>query len=377
MKFFVEKSVFLKALSHGQSVVEKKTTVPIMSHLLLQAENDKLTLTSTDFDLSLVEEIPAKVDLNGSVCVQAHLLFDIVRKLSDRCLVEIEANPNSNQIVVRSGRSKFELSYIMAEEFPLITRADLTHSFTLSARDLKEMITKTESSMSADEARYNVCGIFLHCLAIGGDLRMRTVATDYHRMACVEISAPDEADGMPDVIIGKKAVFEMKKILDMVTDSVKVGLSENRIEISVEKEGYKAVLSSRLVEGTFPDYQTALTFHQDKTLIVAREDFVSAVDRVGTVVSQNIRAIKIKLNNNQAVLSVISPELGSAMEEMDVDFPFETNVELCVNVKYLLDVTQTIEEDEIEFLIDNGDSSIIVRGLGNQQSMFVLMPLSV
>jgi DNA polymerase-3 subunit beta len=377
MKFFVEKSTFLKALSHGQSVVEKKTTVPILSHLLLHAQKDKLILTSTDFDLSLVEEIPAKVDIDGSVCVQAHLLFDIVRKLSDKSLVEIEANPNSNQIIIRSSRSKFELSYIMAEEFPQITKTTLTHSFSLPTRDLKQMISKTESSMSVDDARYNVCGIFLHCLAIGGELRMRSVATDYHRMACVEISAPEAADGMPDIIVGKKAVFEMKKILDMASDKVNIGVSENRIELCVEKEGYKAVLSSRLVEGVFPDYQTALKFDQDKTLIVAREDFVEAVDRVGTVVSSNVRAVKIKILNNQAILSVVSTEFGSAIEEMDVDFPFETEVELCINVKYLLDVTQTIEEDEIEFLIENGDSSIIVRGLGNQQSMFVLMPLSV
>ncbi|MBP9753344.1 MAG: DNA polymerase III subunit beta [Proteobacteria bacterium] len=377
MKFYVEKSVFLKALGHGQSVVEKKTTVPILSHLLLKAEDNKITLISTDFDLSLVEEIPAKIDVNGSVCVQAHILFDIVRKLSERSLIEIEANPNSNQIIIRSGRSKFELSYIMADEFPQITKTELTHRFSLPSKTLKEMITKTESSMSTDEARYNVCGIFMHCLAIGGELRMRSVATDYHRMACVEVEAPDAADSMPNIIIGKKAVFEMKKILDIASENVDIALSENRIELTVEKGGYKAVLSSRLVEGTFPDYQTALTFHQDKTLIVAREDFMGAVDRVGTVVSQNIRAIKIKLLNNLATLSVVSPELGSAVEEMDVDFPFEMDVELCVNVKYLLDVTQIIEEDEIEFLIDNADSSVVIRGLGNQRSMFVLMPLTV
>ncbi|CAO5678580.1 MAG: Beta sliding clamp [Holosporales bacterium] len=377
MKFFVEKSVFLKALSHGQSVVEKKTTVPILSHLLLKAEESKLILTSTDFDLSLVEEIPAKIDVVGSVCVQAHLLFDIVRKLSDRSLVEIEANPNSNQIIIRSGRSKFELSYIIADEFPQITKTELTHTFHLPSKTLKEMITKTESSMSADEARYNVCGIYLHCIAIGGELRMRSVATDYHRMACVEVEAPEAADGMPNVIIGKKAVVEMKKILDIASENVDIGLSENRMELTVEKDGYKAVLSSRLVEGNFPDYQTALTFHQDKTLIVPREDFMSAVDRVGTVVNQNIRAIKIKLLNNLATLSVVSAELGSATEEIDVDYPFDIEVELCVNVKYLLDVTQTIEEDEIECLIDNADSSVIIRGLGNQRSMFVLMPLTV
>ena len=376
MKFFVEKNLFLKALGHGQSVVEKKTTIPVLSHILISAENDVLCLTSTDFDLSLVETIPAKIDRSGSVCVSAHLLFDIVKKLSDRSLIEIEAMDN-NQIVIRSGRSKFELSYLPSEDFPQITKAELTHTIEMPTRYLKEMIQKTESSMSVDESRYNVCGIFMHCILVAGALRLRAVATDYHRMACVELDAPESAEGMPEIIIGRKAVMEIKKLLDIAGEKVLFKVSENRIEIDFEKDGYKAVLSSRLVEGTYPDYQTALTFHQDKVLIVPREEFVTVVDRVGTVVSQNVRAIKITLSNNQAVLSVVSQEFGSAVEEMDVEFNSPTPVDLAINVKYLLDVAQTIEEDELEFLIDNAESSIVVRGVNNKTCMFVLMPLGV
>ena len=377
MKFFVEKAVFLKALSHGQSVVEKKTTVPILSHILLSGKGGQLTLTSTDFDLSLVETIPAKIDAEGEVCVQAHLLFDIVRKLSSKSLIEISANLDSNQIIIKSGRSRFELSYIISEEFPQLAKAELTHTFKLKAPALKEMILKTENAMSTDESRYNVCGIFMHCLEVDGVQKIRSVSTDYHRMACVELPAPENSDGMPDVIIGRKAVLEIKKLLEMAEDDISFGVSENRVEIVIEKEDYKAILSSRLVEGTFPDYQTALTFHQDKNLIASRSDFIEVVDRVSTVVSQDLRAVKVKLKNNLATFSVVSPELGSATEEMDVEYNFDEEVELGVNVKYLLDVTQAIEEDEIEFLIEGPESSIIIRGIGNKQSMFVLMPLGI
>jgi DNA polymerase-3 subunit beta len=377
MKFFVEKAIFLKALSHGQSVVEKKTTVPILSHILLSAKDNQLTLTSTDFDLSLVETIAAKIDAEGEVCVQAHLLFDIVRKLSNKSLIEVSANLDSNQIIIKSGRSRFDLSYIMSEEFPQLTKAELTHKFQLQTAALKEMILKTEGAMSTDESRYNVCGIFMHCLEVEGLSKIRAVATDYHRMACVELAAPVDSKGMPDIIIGRKAVLEIKKILEMADENLHFGVSENRIEITIEKEGYKAILGSRLVEGTFPDYQTAMTFHQDKTLIVPRTEFVEVVDRVGTVVSAELRAIKIKLKNNLATFSVVSAELGSATEEMDVEYNFDDEIELGVNVKYLLDVTQTIQEDEIEFLIENTESSIIIRGVGNKQSMFVLMPLGI
>lgn len=377
MKIFVEKSAFLKALSHGQSIVEKKTTVPILSHVLLKAEGDTLHLTTTDLDMSLQEAIPAKVDSSGEICVQANVIFDIVRKLSERSLIELEANPDNNQVVIKSGRSRFELSYLLSEDFPQLAQTDLTHTFVFSAAKLKKMIEQTEGSMSIDEARYNVCGVFLHSVVKNGATLLRAVSTDYHRMALVEFPAPQGAESIPEVIVGRKAILDMKKLLDVAEENVQLGLSENRIELVIQKDGYKGVFSSRLIEGTFPDYQSALEENHDKTLLVPREDFVKAVDRVGTVVSQKVRAIKVILKNNQAQLSVVSPELGSALEEMDVDFPYDDAVELCVNVKYLLDVAQTITEDEVEFFITNADSPVIVKGINNTQSTFVLMPLGV
>lgn len=377
MKFFVEKPIFLKALSHGQSVVEKKTTIPILSHILLDAEDGKIKLLSTDFDLSLVEEIPAKVDVPGKICVQAHLLFDIVRKLSERSLIELEANLESNQLIIKSGRSKFELSYLSAEEFPQITQMPHSHTFELPTRYMREMIQKTEPSVCVDEARYNVHGMFMHTVLVGDSCRIRAVSTDYHRMSCVELKAPEGVESIPDIIIGRKALLEIKKLLDIAGEKLTIRLNDSKIEIDMQKDGYVATLASRLVEGNFPDYQSALDFPHDKAMIVPREDFISVVDRVGTVVSDKIRIIKLTLCNNQAVFSVISSEFGSATEEMDVDYPHETPIELCVNVKYLLDAAQIIEEDELEFLIDHEAASIIIRGLNNQSAIFILMPLGI
>ncbi|CAO4846408.1 MAG: Beta sliding clamp [Holosporales bacterium] len=377
MKFFVEKPIFLKALSHGQSVVEKKTTIPILSHILISAEQDKVRLMATDFDLSLVEEIPAKIDFEGKVCVQAHLLFDIVRKLSERSLIELETNPDSNQLIIKSGRSKFELSYLSADEFPHIASMPHSHKFTLPTRFMREMIQKTEPSICIDESRYNVHGMFMHSIESLGRPFIRAVSTDYHRMSCVELPAPEGGVSIPDIIIGRKALLEIKKLLDIAGEMLTVRLSDSKIEIDFEKDGYVATLASRLVEGNFPDYQSALEFQNDKTLIAPREEFISVVDRVGTVVSDKIRIIKLSLSENQAVFSVISSEFGSAVEEMDVDFPYETPIELCVNVKYLLDAAQIIEEDEIEFLVDHAQASIVIRGLNNKSAVFILMPLGV
>ncbi|MDP2193519.1 MAG: DNA polymerase III subunit beta, partial [Alphaproteobacteria bacterium] len=190
MKFFVEKAAFLKALSHGQNIVEKKTTIPILSHILLEAKEDKLYLTTTDFDTSLQETIPGKVDVEGAVCVSAHLMHDIVRKLSDRSLVEIEANPDNNQIIVKSGRSRFELSYLLAKDFPQITQTELQNEFVLTKAQLKEVIDQTEASMCINDSRFNVCALLMHSVTIDGKPKLRFVSTDYHRMACVELDAP-------------------------------------------------------------------------------------------------------------------------------------------------------------------------------------------
>ncbi|MCX7337947.1 MAG: DNA polymerase III subunit beta [Alphaproteobacteria bacterium] len=383
MKLTVEKGPFLKALSHGQSVVEKRTTVPILSHVLVSASAEGLSLTSTDMDMALIETIPAQVEESSTTCVQAHLLHEVVRKLSDRTPISLVVDHEKGHMVITSGRSRFELPCLDPTDFPQITQSELSHYFPLPAPVLKLLIDKTKFSMSGEEARFHLNGIHFHQLkSDDGREILRTVATDMHRLACVDCDSPEAAIGMPGVIVGRKTITEVRKLLDEANKPITVGLSNARIEFAIEGDGTRSVLSSRLVDGTFPDYQGAITVENDKSLIVHTKAFAEAVDRVGTVVNDKVRAIKARVTENQVLISAVSNELGSATEELDVDFAYEEPIEVCFNVRYLMDIAQQIETEEMEILLADGDSLALIRAAGknaaeNNNATFVLMPMRV
>ncbi len=377
MKLSLEKGPFLKALSHGQSVVEKRTTVPILSHVLLTATKNGLLITSTDMDIALIETIQAKVEHIGTACVSAHMLHEIVRKLSDASEINLSFNKDTLQLNITSGRSKFELSCLPVEDFPQLTQSELTHHFTLPAPVLKHLIDASRFAMSTEETRYHLNGIHFHTVSLDGSNIMRAVATDMHRLACVGCESPSEAVGMPEIIVGRKTITEVRKLLDEADQPITVGLSNTRIEFSIEGNNTRAVLSSRLVDGIFPDYQAAMAIENDKVLIVGTKAFAEAVDRVGTVVNDKVRAIKLKLSENAATLSAVSSDFGSAVEELDVDFPYKEELEICFNVRYLTDIAQQINTEEMEMLLADGDSSVLIRPVNESQSTFILMPMRV
>lgn len=377
MKLVIEKSPFLKALSHGQSVVEKRTTVPILSHVLLTAIPNKLLLTSTDMDMALIETVSANVEIPGTISVPAHLLYEVVRKLSDSTGITLHYNSETSQLSVSSGRSKFELPSLPADDFPQLTHSDLTHHFTLPAPVLKHLIDTTRFAMSNEETRYHLNGVHFHTLSSEGKNILRAVATDMHRLACVECEAPEGALGMPEIIVGRKTITEIRKLLDEAEQPVQIGISGSRIEFALDGTNTNAVLSSRLVDGTFPDYQAAMAIENDKLLVVNTKAFAEAVDRVGTVVNDKVRAIKLKISENSAVLSAVSADFGSAIEELDVDFAYNDAFEICFNVRYLIDIAQQIGTEEIEFLLADGESSVLLRPTNNSNSIFILMPMRV
>lgn len=378
MKLRLEKGPFLKALSHGQSVVEKRTTSPILSHVLLSANSSGLLLTTTDMDMALIETIPAQVEQAGTVCVSAHLLHEIVRKLPETSQVALNFQPENSQLLVTSNRSRFELSCLPAEDFPQLTQTELSSYFQLPAAVLKQLIDTTRFAMSTEETRFHLNGIHFHALTKeDGTFVLRTVATDMHRLACIECEAPEQAAQIPEVIMGRKVIQEVRKLLDEADQPVSIGLSNTRVEFAVEGAHSRAVLSSRLVDGVFPDYQMVLDIHNSKRLIVPTKAFAEAIDRVGTIVTDKVRGIKLTIVSNTLILSALSSEFGSAQDEMDVDFPYDTPVEICFNVRYLMDMVQQISTDEIQMSLEDGDSSVLVSPINEPQAKFVLMPMRI
>lgn len=373
MKLKIDRSTFLKALSHGQSVVERRNTVPILGHVLLKAENDCLRLTTTDMDLALVETITATVETPGSTTVSAQMLFDIVRKLPDSAEIDLSLNDDNGQLTLKAGRSRFSLSSLPAEQFPQLTQDDLPHTLDIDAEMLRRLIDRAKFAMSTEDTRYYLNGIYLHIIERKGQTILRSVATDAHRLACIEVQLPGNTDNIPGVIIGRKSVTELRKLLDNVDGPLKIRLSATRIEFDLPN----ATLSSRLIDGAYPDYEQAIPQANDKPLILDAKAFASAVDRVATVVSDKIRVIKMNVTNNSLTLSANSHELGSATEEMQVDFASTTPIEIGFNAKYLLDIAQQIGEDEAHIMLADGNSPAIIRSLNDQDAMYVLMPMRV
>lgn len=373
MKFTIDRSVFLKALSHGQSVVERRTTVPILSNVLLRATPMGLSMMTTDTDIALIETVPATVAQPGATTVSAQMLFEIVRKLSEGTTIELAFLPETGQLNLKSGRSRFNLSCLPAEDFPQLTQGELPYHFTLPIAIFKKLLDRAKFAMSTEETRYYLNGIHLHTIDREGQKTLRSVATDAHRLAYIEVPLPQGAEDMPGIIIGRKTVTEVRKLVDDAASEVTISLSPTRIEFAFEN----AVLSSRLIDATYPEYEKAVPLGNDKMAIIDAKAFAAAVDRVATVSNDKVRAIKVNLHNNMLVLSAASHDLGDAVEEITVDFPHDTPIEIGFNARYLLDIAQQIDEDEAQVLLANGDAPAIIKGMLDQEATYVLMPMRV
>lgn len=374
MKITIERAALLRSLGHVQSVVERRNTIPILSNVLLRAENGELALTATDMDLEIVESVPAEIARPGSATAPAHTLYDIARKLPDGSQVELDAT--GDLLTLRSGRSQFKLGTLPVEDFPAMSGGDMAHRFSLSAADFKMLIDRTKFAISTEETRYYLNGIFVHASKTktgGADVPvLRAVATDGHRLARVEMPLPDGASGLPGVIIPRKTVLEVRKLLDEAADRIEVQMSETKVRFAFDS----ITLTSKLIDGTFPDYERVIPTGNDKVLEVDPKLFAAAVDRVATISTEKSRAVKLSLDRNVLTLSANSPEAGSATEELEVSYAAGP-LEIGFNSRYLLDITQQIEGDGARFTMADAGSPTIVRDVADGSALYVLMPMRV
>ncbi|WP_426266220.1 DNA polymerase III subunit beta [Sphingomonas sp. LHG3443-2] len=367
MKATIERATLLKSLSHVQSVVERRNTIPILSNVLLDAREDgSLRLMATDLDLQVDETIAASVGSAGATTVSAHTFFDIVRKLPEGSQVELTAADGKMQVV--AGRARFNLSTLPRDDFPVIAEGELPTRFELPAATLRQIIDKTKFAISSEETRYYLMGIFLHV----ADDMLKAAATDGHRLARVTVAKPDGADGMPDVIVPKKCVLELRKLLDEVEGTVEVTLSATKIRFVL---GH-AVLTSKLIDGSFPDYNRVIPTANDKLLKLDPSSFKAGVDRVATIASEKTRAVKISLDRDRVTLSVTSPENGLATEELAADYSAD-GLEIGFNARYLLDILGEIDGDTVEVHLADAAAPTLLRENDKSSALYVLMPMRV
>ncbi|MER9344175.1 DNA polymerase III subunit beta [Mesorhizobium sp. M0601] len=372
MRVILERSNLLKSLNHVHRVVERRNTIPILSNVLLSAEGASLEMKATDLDLEVTESTPAKVERGGATTVPAHLLYDIVRKLADGAEVALKTDEDGNAMTVTSGRSSFRLQCLPQSDFPELSAGSFSHIFRLDSVGLKGLIEKTQFAISTEETRYYLNGIYLHTHEAGGKLKLRSVATDGHRLARAEIDAPAGSEGMPGVIIPRKTVSELQKLVDDPDVAVTTELSDTKIRFTIGS----VILTSKLIDGTFPDYQRVIPTGNDKKLIIDRQSFAAAVDRVSTISSERGRAVKLSIAEGQVTLAVNNPDSGSATEELAADYSSDP-IEIGFNAKYLLDVAAQLTGTEAKFMLADAGSPTLIHDMADETALYVLMPMRV
>ena len=370
MKATIERATLLKSLSHVQSVVERRNTIPILSNVLIEATADgAIRLMATDLDLQIVETVSAAVDQAGATTISAHTLFDIARKLPEGSQVDLQAADGKMQI--NAGRARFNLSTLPRDDFPIIAEGELPTRFELPAATLRQIIDKTRFAISTEETRYYLNGIFLH-VSDEAQPVLKAAATDGHRLARMTVARPDGAEGMPDVIVPRKCVAELRKLLDEVDGSVEVSLSATKIRFGLGA----AILTSKLIDGTFPDYSRVIPTGNDKLLKLDPKSFMEGVDRVATIASEKTRAVKMALDRDKITLSVTSPENGTAAEEVPGEYASE-GFEIGFNARYLMDILAQVEGDTVEVHLADAAAPTLIRENDKSPALYVLMPMRV
>ncbi len=371
MKLSIDRAALLRSLSHVQSVVERRNTIPILSNVLIRAENGTLSLATTDMDLEISESVAAQISTEGSATAPAHTFHEIVRKLPDGSQVGIEVDVSGNNMEVRAGRSKFKLSCLPVGDFPDIGSGDLSNSFSIRADELRALIDRTKFAMSTEETRYYLNGIYLHAAENEGIEVLRAVATDGHRLARFEMPLPEGASEIPGIIVPRKAVGELRKLIEDAADMIHISLSQNKIRFEFDH----IVLTSKLIDGTFPDYQRVIPSGNDKIVELEPQSFTNAVDRVSTISDGKSRAVKMALHGKTMTLSASSPEAGSATEELEIQGDAE--LEIGFNARYLLDITSQIEGEGCRMVLADSASPTILQDTADPSALYVLMPLRV
>jgi len=374
MKLKADRATLLKALAHIQSVAEKRNTIPILANVLIAVRDGRLSFTATDMEIAIVEDVAASTSRNGATTAPAATLYEIMRKLPESAEIELDHPGGDAQLALRAGRFATSLVVLPVEDFPSMTAGQLPHHFSLPALVLRGLIDRTRFAISTEETRYYLNGIYLHAAVADGSRTLRAVATDGHRLARVEEPLPDGAETIPGVIIPRKTVNELRKLLEEESGNVEVGLSDTRIQFKLGT----VTLTSKLIDGTFPEYERVIPKDNDKVLTVGKKDFADAVARVSAISSERSRPVKLALQRDLLTLSAASAEQGTASEELDGDrVKYESSpLEIGFQARYLNDITDQIA-DSVEFRFADGSAPTIVQDATDSSALYVLMPMRV
>ena len=372
MKVSIERATLLKAVSQAQSVVERRNTIPILANVLIEAEGDTVTFRATDLDIEVLDRAPAQVERAGATTVSAVTLHEIVRKLPDGALVQLADDSAAGRLTVTAGRSNFNLATLPKEDFPVMASSEYATNFSAKAETLRKLFDKSKFAISTEETRYYLNGVYMHVAKSEDGPVLRCVATDGHRLARIDAPLPAGAEDMPGVIVPRKTVGELRKLLDEDEDEISVSVSETKVRFATTT----ITLTSKVIDGTFPDYSRVIPQGNTRKLEVDATDFARAVDRVATVSSERSRAVKLSLDSDKLVLSVNAPDSGAAEEELVVAYDAEP-LEIGFNAKYLQEIANQVDRDNAVFLFNGSGDAALIREGSDLSAVYVVMPMRV
>ncbi len=372
MKFSIERAVLLKAVSQAQSVVERRNTIPILANVLIEAADDFVQFRATDLDIEVVDKATAMVERAGATTVSAVLLHEIVRKLPDGALVSISADAATGRLTVSAGRSTFSLATLPKDDFPVMATAEYAANFSAPAPVLRRLFEKSKFAISTEETRYYLNGVYMHTAKAEDGAVLRCVATDGHRLARIDAPMPDGAGDMPGVIVPRKTVAELRKLLEDDDMIIAVSVSETKLRFATPQ----LTLTSKVIDGTFPDYTRVIPTGNAKRLEMDAAEFARAVDRVATVSSERSRAVKLALDEDRLILSVNAPDSGAAEEELAVAYGDEP-MEIGFNAKYLQEIAAQVDRENAVVMLNSSADPALVREGDDLSAIYVVMPMRV
>ena len=372
MKLTIERAALLKALGHVQSVVERRNTIPILSNILLSADRDTLSFSATDLDMEIIDEGRAQIEVAGQITAPAQTLYEIVRKLPDGSDVSLSFSGDDPRLVIQAGRSRFNLPVLPAGDFPVMSSDGLSSRIAVDTNELIRLIDKTRFAISTEETRYYLNGLYLHTVNDGGVTKLRAVATDGHRLALAEMDAPEGAAGLPGIIVPRKTIQEARRLMESAGEQVDLQISAQKVRF----EFGRAALTSKVIDGAFPDYLRVIPRDNAKILTLDNDLFAKAVDRVATISAEKSRSVKLAIEPGRITLTVRNMEAGQAVEEVEVDYDGEP-FEIGFNARYLLDVCGQIGGPIAEFRFADPASPTLVVDPTDPGVKYVLMPLRV
>ncbi|MBA4326379.1 MAG: DNA polymerase III subunit beta [Rhodobacter sp.] len=372
MKLSIERATLLKALAQAQSVVERRNTIPILANVLIEAEGAQVSFRATDLDIEVVDRAPAMVERAGSTTVSAVMLHEIVRKLPDGALVSLSEDSAAGRLTITAGRSTFNLATLPKEDFPVMATSEYSSNFSAPAPVLRRLFDKAKFAISTEETRYYLNGVYMHVSQGETGKVLRCVATDGHRLARIDAPLPEGAEGMPGVIVPRKTVGELRKLLDDDEATIAVSVSETKVRFATPV----ITLTSKVIDGTFPDYTRVIPTGNTRKLEVDASEFAKAVDRVATVSSERSRAVKLSLEEDRLILSVNSPDSGAAEEELAVAYGDE-RLEIGFNAKYLLEIASQVDRENAVFLFNSAADPTLMREGNDLSAVYVVMPMRV